>query len=81
MNNSIVECAGDFAGWDCGDVRRPYYRIRGRRVTAAQAFEVIRRTDWFMQFVLESRAIPDLVENVHFENCWFADNAPHAGWM
>ena len=59
--------------------RRPYFRLRGKRVTEDQAFEIIRRTDRF--FEEEIKQI-EALQILHFPNWWFnKDHFPtHYGW-
>lgn len=51
-----------------GNVRRPYYRMRGKPVTKEQAFELIRRTDNFFAGINEIRYSGDFVSAVNFSN-------------
>ena len=59
--------------------RRPYFRLRGPRVTEEQAFEIIRRTDRFFQWHLK---LPETIYITHFPNWWFNKNhyPKHYGW-
>lgn len=59
------------------DARRPYYRIRGPRVTEEQAFEIIRLTDREFNMSFEqSRIFGPLgyIGSGHIENLWFTAN-------
>lgn len=59
--------------------KRPYFRLRGKRVTEEQAFDIIRRTDFFFSFYLQSEQTISLG---HFDNMWFSKNCllTHHGW-
>lgn len=59
--------------------RRPYFRLRGKKVTEQQAFEIIRKTDRFFQ--LETKSI-QAIDILHFPNWWFNKNhfPTHYGW-
>lgn len=61
------------------DTRRPYFRLRGRKVTEQQAFEIIGRTDEFFHLELESEKSIHLQ---HIPNWWFSRNhhPTHYGW-
>ncbi len=49
--------------------RRPYYRMRGEKVTKEQAFEIIRRTDNYFKFdVSEIRYHKDYIGCENFDN-------------
>jgi hypothetical protein len=50
-----------------GNVRRPYYRMRGKPVTKEQAFELIRRTDNFFAGINEIRYSGDFVGCEYFD--------------
>lgn len=67
--------------WYDADARRPYYRLRGRRITPDEAFEVIRRTDAYFTFRTgyESGKLSPL----HLQNWWFNKNHYPAryGWV
>ena len=69
------------------DVRRPYYQMRGKRVTPEQAREIIRRTDNFLDSLNYPDCSSSLRENgfigsTNFNQWWFMRNhAPtHYGW-
>ena len=51
-----------------GNVRRPYYRMRGKPVTKEQAFELIRRTDNFFAEIDEIRCSGEFVGCDFFSN-------------
>lgn len=59
------------------DARRPYYRIRGPRVTEQQAFEIIRRTDSVIIDILGYDRGIDLgyIWSQHIRNNWFSENS------
>lgn len=69
------------------DVRRPYYQMRGRRVTPEQAREIIRRTDNFLDFLNHPDCSSGLRESgfigsTNFDQWWFMRNhlPTHYGW-
>lgn len=67
----------DIVDMDCFDARRPYYRIRGPRVTEEQAFEIIRRTDreFSMSFEQERTFRPlGYIGSGNIDNLWFTEN-------
>lgn len=49
-------------------VRRPYYRMRGKKILKEQAFDIIRRTDNFFDEIKEIRWHDDFVGNINFDN-------------
>lgn len=59
--------------------KRPYFRLRGKRVTEAQAFDIIRRTDFFFYSDLPTEQTLNLG---HFTNMWFSKNCvvTHHSW-
>lgn len=68
------------------DVRRPYFRMRGRPVTEEQAFDIIRRTDNFFHFDMRIHGYPleGLLEGRFvLDNVWYSpDFYPHPrGWV
>lgn len=65
------------------DVRRPYYRMRGKPVTEEQAFDIIRRTDRFFCGIGEIRSQADFVGGGHSDNWMFSKNHyPNGyGWI
>lgn len=51
--------------------RRPYYRMRGHSVTEIQAFEIIRRTDNFFEYIFGMGEIPKdktFIPSLNFNN-------------
>lgn len=83
-NGAMINVDEDFEGWD-SDARRPYYRIRGKRVNEEQAFDVISRTDDLFEFSFG--VFKDLsnhyVYSYHFRNMLFANNhfPKYMGWI
>ena len=66
------------------DVRRPYFRVRGKPVTEEQAFDIIRRTDYFFCNDMFQYNLEDLVgDRFILDNIWFSPNVyPHPrGWV
>lgn len=68
----------DFKGWDT-DTRRPYYRIRGPRITKEQAFDIIARTDRVFGDVRDKQTHNYIrpekhVWIQHLDNNWFDTN-------
>ncbi|HIQ98700.1 MAG TPA: hypothetical protein IAB23_03365 [Candidatus Scybalocola faecavium] len=61
------------------DVRRPYYRMRGKQVTREQAFEIIRRTDTFFSWELHLKN-KDYLDSIHFNNWIILKNHYPAGY-
>lgn len=73
----------EVAGMDF-DVRRPYFRMRGRPVTEEQAFDIIRRTDNFFRNDMDKYCLEDLVsDRAVLDNVWYSPNYfPHPrGWV
>ena len=70
------------------NVKRPYFRMRGRPVTEEQAFDIIRRTDSFFCFDMNLRChkyhLEGLVEDGYvLDNAWYSPDpfpAPR-GWV
>ena len=66
------------------DVRRPYYRMRGKPVDRAQALEIARRTDTFFGSLLwDFRYHPDYIGSIHFNN-WLIERNHYPfgyGWI
>lgn len=65
-------------------VRRPYYRLRGKRITEEQALDIIRRTDDFVYFDTRNRCKKeDMVNLYHFRNFWLTQHhyPPFHGWV
>lgn len=59
--------------------RRPYYQMRGKRITEEQAFEVISRTDCLFSQELE---LENCIYSINFDNNWFASNrGGRRGWV
>ncbi len=61
-------------------VRHPYYQMRGKRLTRAQAFDIIRRTDMYFELYTE---FDEVIGSEHFHMWWFdwtEDDAP-CGWV
>lgn len=65
------------------NVRRPYYRLRGKPVTEEQAFEVIRRTDRIFSRSIKLPADSDYIDGYHLHNWWFNRNhfPSDMGWI
>lgn len=65
------------------NVRRPYYRMRGKPVTPEQAFDIIRRTDSFMGDIYDIYEHDDFVRSLNFVNLLFNKNYHPcgAGWI
>lgn len=63
------------------NVRRPYYRMRGRSVTQEQALEIIGKTDDFFNSAARE-ALPNCVPSTHFRNVLINDNyvPKNFGW-
>lgn len=72
----------EVAGMDF-DVRRPYFRMRGKPVTEEQAFDIIRRTDNFFRWDMRKYQLEDLVsDRFLLDNVWYSPNFyPHIGWV
>ena len=65
------------------DVRRPYFRMRGKPVTEEQAFELIRRTDSFFRHDMDQYKIKNLVGgSFMLSNVWVSPHFyPHSGFV
>ena len=65
------------------EVRRPYFRMRGKPVTEEQAFDIIRRTDNFFRWDMRKWQLEDLVsDRFLLDNVWYSPNFyPHRGWV
>ena len=66
------------------DVRRPYFRMRGKPVTEEQAFDIIRRTDNFFYWDLYGYRLEGLVtDGFVLNNSWYCPkDHPHiGGWV
>ena len=61
-------------------VRRPYYQMRGKRISESQAFEIIRLTDAFFSWELD---LEQAVHSINFNMWWFSTNHfPYKyGWI
>lgn len=66
------------------EVRRPYYRMRGTKVTEEQAFDIIRRADNFFRFNINTiQEHIDYIGSLNFDN-WIFDKHHHPyqyGWV
>ena len=74
MNNEEVKVIVDkeVEGFD-SDVRRPYYRMRGKPVTSEQAFEIICRTDSFFWEVRRKNCRSQRYIGSHNFNNWLIE--------
>ena len=65
------------------DVRRPYFRMRGKPVTKDQAFDIIRRTDHFFSWDMRRYQLEDLVGNgfILGNVCFSPNFYPHSIWV
>ena len=73
--------------------RRPYYRLRGKRITEEQALEVIRRCDTFFSWDMHldgdydyddnDNESPECIRPINFNMWWFASNhlPDKYGWV
>lgn len=76
-----IVIAGDESVDPVRNVRGPYYRMRGVPVTAEQAFDIIRRTDRFLNFYVSAvRSHEDYIGCVNFENCLIQKNHYPTGY-
>lgn len=82
----IVEYEEDFNGW-YSSTRRPYYRLRGHKVTEEQAFEIIARTDRTFDYIEDKQTgrkicLEKHVETFDLQNRWFINNIVprYSGW-
>lgn len=66
------------------NVRRPYYRMRGKKVTEEQAFDIIRRVDNFFKFYIDAiQGHIDYIGSLNFDN-WIFDKHHYPyqyGWV
>lgn len=67
------------------NVRRPYFRLRGKTVTREQAFEIIRRTDRFFEWDVDWKDLQKTDyagSGGHFQNNWIMENfyPRYRGW-
>ena len=63
--------------------RRPYYRMRGKKVTEEQAMDIIRKTDNFFMFNSSQDRPTGYIGNINFDN-WLIgkDHYPRGyGWI
>ena len=65
---------------DVSHVRRPYYRMRGKKVTRQQAFDIIRRTDNFFRNSNKVTNHPEYVGNINFDNWLIEKNHYPSGY-
>ena len=67
------------------EVRRPYFRMRGKPVTEEQAFDIIRRTDNFFRWDMRKYNLEGFLVSDRFllDNLWYSPNFyPHPrGWV
>lgn len=63
--------------------RRPYYRMRGKRVTEEQALDIIRRVDRFFGFKGDVTEHMDYIGSLNFDNWIFDPNhyPSQYGWV
>lgn len=71
--NQYEIIASDDIDYD-SNVRRPYYRMRGKPVTKEQALDIIRKTDMFFGGITEIHSHKDYVGNGHFGGCLICKN-------
>ena len=78
-----IVIAGDESVNLVRNVRRPYYRMRGVPVTREQAFDIIRRTDRFFDYVSAVCNHEDYIGCMNFDNCLIQkDHYPTGyGWI
>lgn len=50
------------------DIRRPYFRLRGKPITEEQAFDIIRRTDVLLSYIDAIRESGEWIPYINFEN-------------
>lgn len=93
MHEEIIDVDGVKVILDSGTrdwnsvARRPYYRLRGKRITEEQALEVIRRCDSFFSWVLnfdgDRSAYPDWIYTMNFNMWWYMSNhyPDKYGWV
>lgn len=54
--------------------RRPYYRMRGKKVSEEQAFDIIRRVDSFFGFMVDAvSSSVDYINSINFNSWIFGD--------
>lgn len=78
LNNTNIVIDEEVSRYDT-NTRRPYFQLRGKKVTEDQAFDIIRKTDRFFQWEAK---IPEVIQTLHFPNWWFCKNhyPTHYGW-
>lgn len=62
----------------CPCVRRPYYQMRGKRITEQQAFDIISKTDRLFSRELE---LEDSICSINFYVDWFSHGLCGNGWV
>lgn len=71
----IVKDGFDF--W-CSEARRPYFRMRGQKISEERVFDIVRRTD--IKFSRENTPID--YTRCLFDSNWFADKPDYiVGWI
>lgn len=73
-----VEHIKEACCWE-SDVRRPYFRIRGKKVTEDQAFDIIRRTDRTLNDIKYKKndeyiILGDRIDIWDIDNRWFVED-------
>lgn len=64
-----IEITDDEDIYSVESIRRPYYRMRGKKVTREQAFDIIRRTDNFFSWYMDDVSCnKDYVGGCNFDN-------------
>lgn len=75
-----IVIAGDESVNLVRNVRRPYYRMRGVPVTREQAFDIIRRTDRFFDYVSAVCNHKDYIGCMNFDNWLIQENHYPTGY-
>lgn len=75
-----IAIAGDESVNPVRNVRRPYYRMRGVPVTREQAFDIIRRTDRFFDYVSAVCNHKDYIGCMNFDNWLIQKNHYPTGY-
>ena len=75
-----IVIAGDESVNLVRNVRRPYYRMRGVPVTREQAFDIIRRTDRFFDYVSAVCNHKDYIGCMNFDNWLIQKNHYPTGY-
>ena len=75
-----IVIAGDESVNLVRNVRRPYYRMRGVPVTREQAFDIIRRTDRFFEYVSAVCNHKDYIGCMNFDNWLIQKNHYPTGY-